>query len=88
MRRIETTSHFDRALRLFIKKHPELRATIGRAIDHLAQAPFDLRYKTHPLSGRLRELHAADVTHGYRIVFLLQSDEIIFTNIGSHDDVY
>lgn len=88
MWRIRTTPHFDRRVRRFLKLHPELRSALGRLIDTLSKNPFDVRCKTHQLTGPLRGYHAASIDYRYRLVFLIDGDILVLINIGSHDEVY
>jgi len=50
--------------------------------------PFAVQLKTHKLSGSIKECLASNITHKYRVVFILTKDEVKFVNIGSHDEVY
>ena len=48
--------------------------------------PFDLRIKTHKLSGKLKDYWAFSLTYSDRVLFrFIKSDEVIFYKIGSHD---
>ena len=50
---------------------------------------FDKRLKTHHLKGNLKEYYAFSISHSDRIVFrLLDDEEILFIEIGSHDICY
>lgn len=50
---------------------------------------FDRRLKTHRLKGNLKDYYAFSVSYSDRIVFrLLDNDEILFIEIGSHDVCY
>lgn len=89
MRRvIDTTPHFERALTSFVKAHRELRKKVFVLIDRLAEDPYDIKNKTHHLSGDLKGMFSASIDHSYRIVFLIGSEGITLINIGSHDEVY
>lgn len=44
-------------------------------------------FKVHALKGRLRGCFSVNITRAYRIVFVLNIDEICFIDIGDHDDV-
>jgi len=47
--------------------------------------PFDVRLKTHKLSGRLSDLWSFSVDYNCRIIFEFQSEKIIiFHAIGGH----
>jgi mRNA-degrading endonuclease YafQ of YafQ-DinJ toxin-antitoxin module len=50
---------------------------------------FDRRLKTHHLKGNLKEYYAFSLGYSDRIVFkLLDNEEILFIEIGSHDFCY
>jgi addiction module RelE/StbE family toxin len=87
-RRVDTTSHFDRALVRFTKIHPDLRDKTLVLIDRLAADPFDSRNKTHRLRGQLKALWGAHITYHYRITLAVSEDAILLLNVGSHDEVY
>jgi addiction module RelE/StbE family toxin len=82
------TSQFERALKSFLKKHPELREIVLEKLTLLQNNPGDPRLKTHELKGRLRGILAASLTFDYRVVFSIEGDSICLLNIGSHDEVY
>ena len=52
--------------------------------------PFDNVLKTHKLKGNLSDFYACRLNYEYRIVciILMQDDEVILVDIGTHDDVY
>ena len=51
----------------------------------LRKNPFDARLKTHKLHGKLKHLWSFSVDKDYRIIFELDSDDVIFLDIGTHD---
>ena len=88
MYKLFTTKTFERKLKVFIKKHPELENEITKILDFLAEDPYSVHLKTHKLSGQLKNERAVYLTYEFRILFLIKDDEIYLTNIGSHDEVY
>ena len=53
--------------------------------------PFDVKLKTHKLSGKLKGLWSFSIGYDVRVVFYFTDDKpqkAIFVNIGNHDDVY
>jgi len=88
--KIVTTSFFLRRLRIFLKKHPELRERFTLVVDGLIADPFDPRLKYHQLSGKLQGLQAVSITDGYRLVLtvIISDQEIILLDIGCHNEVY
>lgn len=53
--------------------------------------PFDLKLKTHKLSGKLRGLWSFTIENDLRVVFYFTNDKpkrAILIDIGKHDEVY
>ena len=51
--------------------------------------PFDPRLKTHKLTGELKDLYSFSIDYELRIIFCFyESNKVIFTDIGTHDEVY
>lgn len=88
MRRLLTTPRFDRRLKLFLKRHPELTMAVQRVMTALVGDRYPATLKLHKLGGVLEDCLGASVSYEYRIVFVLRADAICFIDIGTHDDVY
>ena len=88
MYRIYSTKTFERRLKQFLKRHPELENTVAEKLDLVIEDPFGSGLKTHKLSGRLMRNWAISLTYEYRILFIIEGEDIYLTNIGSHDEVY
>ncbi len=86
--RFVRTSQFERALKSFLKKHPDLRDLVLEKLTLLQKNPKDPGLKTHELKGRLKGILAASLTFNYRVVLYIEGDLIYLLNIGSHDEVY
>ncbi|NJM48922.1 MAG: type II toxin-antitoxin system mRNA interferase toxin, RelE/StbE family [Alkalinema sp. RU_4_3] len=51
--------------------------------------PFEPSLKTHKLSGKLKEFWSFSVDYDQRVVFYFTEDsKAVFTDIGTHDEVY
>lgn len=51
--------------------------------------PFNPQFKTHKLSGKNKECWAFWITYSCRIKFIFLSDgEVLFLDVGTHDEVY
>jgi mRNA-degrading endonuclease YafQ of YafQ-DinJ toxin-antitoxin module len=87
---ISTTATFERNLRKFVRKHPELKQRVDQVITDLHEDPFQPHLHLHQLCGNLRDFHAVRIDYSRRIVLTLQVDEreITLVAIGSHDEVY
>ena len=84
------TSHFDRQLARFVRRHPELKAKLASLLRDLETDPFQSHLHLHPLAGEFEGLCAASLTYSYRLTMTiaLAEHEIALLDIGSHDDVY
>jgi len=83
-----TTKTFDKKLKRFLKKHPDLEEEIVKTLDLLAKNPFEPHLKMHKLSGLLKNERAVSLSYEHRILFVWENDNIFLTNIGTHDEVY
>lgn len=46
--------------------------------------PFDIKFKTHKLHGKLKNQWSFSINREYRILFEFDKDDIIFLDIGNH----
>ena len=88
MRRVSSTTRFDRKLIDFVESQPTLSIKAKFVIDEIIRNPFASILKTHKLSGQLKECFASKINYKYRVIFILTDIEVIFIDIGSHDEVY
>ena len=83
-----------RAFKKIIRKNPQLRVLIEKALRQLVEDPFHPSLRTHKLKGDLSETWSCSIDYSYRIIFefIVSTDEdeevILLLNLGSHDDVY
>jgi mRNA-degrading endonuclease YafQ of YafQ-DinJ toxin-antitoxin module len=86
---IAFSSSFKRAFRRRIAGHPGLEEKFWRRVAWFQADPHDPRLRTHKLSGELREFWSFSVEYDVRVVFLFVGPKrALFTDIGSHDEVY
>lgn len=85
-----TTVFFERRVRKFLTKLPDLRPRFIEILTQLSDDPFQPSLHLHPLSGKLQGMQAVSLTYSYRITLTLQisEHEILLLDIGSHDEVY
>lgn len=88
MRDILTTPRFERKLRSFLRKNPELSGKVQRRLELLQKNVHDPLLRTHALTGKLRGSWAASITYEYRLIFSFDSTTITLEAIGTHDEVY
>jgi len=84
-----TDSYLKRAKKFF-KKHPDLIAQYGKTLQLLEINPNHPSLRLHKLHDKLSELYSVSINISYRIsiVFIIEKDQIIPIDIGTHDDVY
>jgi addiction module RelE/StbE family toxin len=87
---LATTAFFDRRVRKFLAKHPDLRPRFMETMEQLRADPFEPSLRLHPLTGKLQGMQAVSLTYSYRITLTVQvtENEILLIDIGSHDEVY
>ena len=88
--KIVDTPYYQRALKRFLRKHPDLRRTYDDVIRLLATDPYAPSLKLHPLGGQQAGEYAVSVTYTYRMILTIVviEHQIILLDIVSHDDVY
>ncbi len=87
---LEWTPHFTKAAKQFTRQHPNQKRKADQILRDLALNPFKSSLKLHPLSGKLKGVHAIRLTYSCQITLTLKLSEkvIILLDIGSHDEVY
>jgi len=84
------TEQYEKRLRKFIKKHPEILSQYEKTIRLLEVNPHHPSLRLHKLSGKLSDLHSVSINISYRITIelIITEKEVIPVEIGSHDEVY
>ena len=79
-----------RRARKFLKKHPEIRDQYRKTLELLELNPYHPSLRLHSLQGNLSGLSSVSINISYRIVLelIIEGSEILFINIGKHDQVY
>lgn len=89
MIKIGYSSSFNKSFKKLVKNSPEIEAKFWDKIDIFYENPFDIRLKTHKLTGKLKNLWSFSVDFDIRVIFNFESDNLIsFLDIGTHKDVY
>lgn len=94
MRSIIWGKTFVKAFKRTIKKHPDIKKDIEKALRLLVEDPFTAQLETHKLKGKLSGSWACKVGYDLRIVFDFvksegqKEEDILLLGIGSHDEVY
>jgi addiction module RelE/StbE family toxin len=83
------SDRFQRSLKKFFKKHPELTDAFWKKLEMFQTNPFDRSLKTHSLSGTLEGLRSFSITHEYRVLFrFTEEGNALLSAIGDHDHLY
>ena len=88
--KIIVTDTYLKKLKKFLKKHPDILQRYIKTIEILEVNPHHPSLRLHKLQGRLCEFHSISINMDYRVIldFIIQDNEIIPVDIGTHDDVY
>ena len=93
-RELVETPRFARALRRYATRDPRRQECVAETLLRMGANVFDVRLKTHGLSGDLERLYACSCGYDCRILFALvqdmksKSETIVLLAVGSHDDIY
>ena len=80
---------FARAYKKIIKSHPGKQQLFSDKVSLFINDPFHPQLRTHKLKGNLKTFHSFSVEYDLRIIFYFLSEtEAVFTDIGTHDEVY
>ena len=88
--RLVITASYEKKLKRFLKKHPEVLERYAKAMVLLERDPWHPSLRLHKLKGRLREYHSISITLSYRVMIdlVIEDENIIPLDIGTHDEVY
>ena len=88
--KVIVTDTYLKKLKKFLKKHPDILQRYIKTIEILEVNPHHPSLRLHKLQGRLCEFHSISINMDYRVIldFIIQDNEIIPVDIGTHDDVY
>lgn len=86
------TDSFVRAVKKFLRKHPDRAYEIQHVFEQLAEDAFQPGLKTHKLKGDMEGSWACSVGRDLRITFSFVVQEgkesVLLKSIGTHDEVY
>ncbi len=72
-------------------KSTEIESEFWIKLELFINDPFNIKLKTHKLSGKLKDLWSFSIEHDHRVVFYFTKDKpkmAVFVDIGTHDEVY
>ena len=86
---IYPNSYIKRASK-FINRHPEVSGQYKKVLQLLEINPYHPSLRLHGLKGKLQGLSSVSINMNYRIVLeiVIQENQIILLNIGTHTQVY
>jgi addiction module RelE/StbE family toxin len=86
---ISFSSGFKRSLKKKLKSNSKLEILFFEKLQLFSLDIFHPQLKTHKLTGDLSNYWSFSVQHDLRVIFYFEDDNnIILTDIGSHDEVY
>jgi addiction module RelE/StbE family toxin len=88
--KILITDSYLKKLKKFLKKHPDILERYSKTMQILEVNPYHPSLRIHKLQGNLKEYSSISINLQYRVVidFIIQDDEIIPIDIGTHEEVY
>ena len=67
----------------------EIKEKFWNSLELFSIDTFNSKLRTHKLTGRLKGLWAFSCSHDCRVIFkFITKDEVLFIDIGSHEEVY
>ena len=92
MNKLVLSPHFKKAYKKIVGKIPLLQEQIDSSIKLLEKDIYDIKLKTHKLSGELLGCYACSCGYDCRIIFTVEEDNnvqtILLITIGTHYEVY
>jgi mRNA-degrading endonuclease YafQ of YafQ-DinJ toxin-antitoxin module len=90
MYKIIFTESYEEKAKKFLRKHPELLKQYEKVFRLLEVNPFHPSLRLHKINLKDTEVFSVSINISYRIMIdlLIEENEIIPVNIGTHDDVY
>jgi mRNA-degrading endonuclease YafQ of YafQ-DinJ toxin-antitoxin module len=89
MIKIAYSPAFVRAYKKQIKNQIALQLLFRERVALFIEDPYHTQLRTHKLKGILKDFYSFSINYDLRVIFYFASDnEVIFENIGNHDEVY
>ena len=87
--KVSFSSFFKKALKYLLKKNPGKRKIFEEKSDLFLKDPYHSQLETHKLRGKLKGYLSFTVEYDLRVIFYFAGNtEIVFVDIGAHDEVY
>ena len=89
MIKVSFSSSFRRAFKKRIKSNTELESRFWAKLEVFTNNPFEPSLRTHKLSGKLKDLWSFSMEYDQRIIFYFTDEgNVVFVDVGNHDEVY
>lgn len=80
--------HFRRSYKKLIANNEILKSTMASKMQLFSKNPQDVSLKDHPLKGKLKGYRSFSIGYDLRAIYRREKEELIFFDIGTHDEVY
>lgn len=88
MKEITYTKTFSKNYKKITRSNPNLKIRIEKRISLFIKNKTHPTLRNHQLKGVMKDYRAFSITGDVRILFKEYEDLIIFTDIGTHNQVY
>ena len=84
------TFSYEEKVKKFLKKHPNIRSQYKKTLELIEINPYHPSLRLHQFKTSSFEGFSVSINLSYRISleFLVTEKEIIFVNIGDHQEIY
>jgi len=82
------TSRFKKHFKARIRPNSNLVIKFEERFDLFLKSPNDPNLKEHALKGTKRRFRAFSITGDIRVIYRIDNSDVIFYDIGSHNQVY
>lgn len=87
-KQFDTTTQFDKNLKRILKDRPELEVSIWQTVEFFLEDRTNPVLRDHPLKDSQHGFRSFTISLDLRVIYRETQDLYIFTNIGSHKEVY
>lgn len=88
MMNIVLSPELNTQLKKLAKKDKSLSEKVHKQLGVFSQDPAHPSLRIHKLSGALKNFWSISITRKHRMTYLVEEDTAIFTQLGTHDEVY
>lgn len=88
MLKLVTTHQFEKDFKRMIKRGKDKDKILQAMQNLINQEPLDARYKNHRLKGLLAGRMECHIEPDWILIYIKESDKIIFERMGTHSDLF